>query len=79
MTNAIPPSLQTDTPKPALVRGRVVRVSAAGKSEKVYDLSVEGKPEFFAGGVLVHNCWDSIRYALWTRIKGGTKSFLDFG
>jgi len=22
----------------------------------VYDLTVEGEPEFFAGGILVHNC-----------------------
>lgn len=26
-----------------------------------------------------NHTWDAIRYALWTRIKGGSKSFLDFG
>lgn len=30
----------------------------------VYDLTVEHCPEFFAGGVLVHNCVDAMRYGL---------------
>jgi hypothetical protein len=75
---SVPPnSPSTDTAKPALARSRVARISAIGKSARVYDLSVDGKPEFFAGGTLVHNCVDAIRYGLWTRIKGG-KSFLDY-
>lgn len=32
--------------------------------KNVYDISVEGTPEFFASGILVHNCVDAIRYAL---------------
>lgn len=31
-------------------------VERTGRSERVYDLSVEGVHEFFANGVLVHNC-----------------------
>jgi hypothetical protein len=31
----------------------------------VYNLTVEGEPEFFANGVLVHNC-DALRYLLMT-------------
>lgn len=31
---------------------------------RVYDLTIEGQHEFFANGVLVHNCIDSIRYSL---------------
>ncbi|NDB84971.1 MAG: hypothetical protein EB127_20055 [Alphaproteobacteria bacterium] len=30
--------------------------------EEVYDLTVEDVHEYFANGVLVHNCMDSIRY-----------------
>lgn len=33
----------------------------------VYNLSVEGEPEFFANGILVHNC-DSARYGLKSRL-----------
>jgi hypothetical protein len=33
----------------------VLRVSSSG-NERVYDLTVEGEHEFFANGVLVHNC-----------------------
>ena len=34
----------------------VVRSVRASGARLVYDLSVEGQPEFFAGGLLVHNC-----------------------
>jgi hypothetical protein len=33
-----------------------VRSVRASGARPVYDLSVEGQPEFFAGGLLVHNC-----------------------
>lgn len=32
--------------------------------EAVYDLTVEKKHEYFANGILVHNCNDALRYAL---------------
>lgn len=41
----------------------VLRVTEAG-FEDVYDLTVEEAHEFFANGILVHNCADSLRYAL---------------
>lgn len=44
-----------------LVRGRVLGVSALRRRGPVYDLQVEGAHEYFAGGVLVHNC-DALRY-----------------
>lgn len=53
--------------RPRRVLGRVLTVSEAGQSERVYDLTIEDQPEFFAGGVLVHNCryaTESIRMAL---------------
>jgi len=36
----------------------------AEKADVVYDVTVDGQHEFFANGVLVHNCWDAVRYAL---------------
>lgn len=33
-----------------------------GRDEKVYDLMVEGEHEYFANGLLVHNCIDPMRY-----------------
>lgn len=47
------------------VRARVLSVESAGIAKRVYDLTVPECPEFFAGGVLVHNC----RYALAPMIK----------
>lgn len=41
---------------------RVICVRATGLREPVYNLTVDGEPEFFANGVLVHNC-DCLSYA----------------
>ena len=41
----------------------VKRVSPSSRAD-VYDLSVDGQHEFFADGVLVHNCLDASRYAM---------------
>jgi hypothetical protein len=38
----------------------VLSVSDAGRAD-VYNLTVDGEPEYFANGVLVHNC-DATRY-----------------
>lgn len=35
-----------------------------GRKERVYDLTVEDCHEYFADGVLVHNCMDAVRYAI---------------
>jgi len=32
------------------------------KSEIVYDIAVKNTHEYFANGLLVHNCWDAARY-----------------
>jgi phage terminase large subunit len=55
---------QTNTPKLKLVADRVQIVSSTRVAEKVYDLTIEDQHEFFANGVLVHNCLDSARYGL---------------
>jgi hypothetical protein len=39
----------------------VVACRAVGRAE-VYNLTVAGTPEYFANGVLVHNCLDALRY-----------------
>lgn len=50
--------------KSDFVVGRVLSVEEIGIAKEVYDITVEGQHEFFANGILVHNCIDSIRYAL---------------
>ena len=58
----------TNTPKQKPVPGcavQVLDIYPAG-TEKVYNISVEGEPEYFANGILVHNC-ESSRYALMSR------------
>jgi hypothetical protein len=43
-------------PSRSVVPARVLCVSAVAKLLPVYNLTVEGSPEYFANGVLVHNC-----------------------
>ena len=60
----------------------VARVFVAAPSTDraaVYDLTVDGPPEFFANGVLVHNCLDSTRYALHTRFGGPDRRRIETG
>ena len=52
-----------------------VEVYYSGVAEKVYDLTIEDEPEFFANGVLVHNCIDALRYSLNDKIKKRSGSF----
>jgi PBSX family phage terminase large subunit len=40
------------------------KVSLKRKAPAVYDLTVDEEHEFFANGVLVHNCMDAVRYWL---------------
>ena len=47
----------------------LARVNIAGETD-VYNLHVENHHEFFANGVLVSNCLDSLRYAIYTHFKG---------
>jgi hypothetical protein len=57
----------TNTQGQKLVPVRVESVCAITEKSPVYDLSIEGKHEFIAGGILVHNC----RYALSPIMKRG--------
>jgi phage terminase large subunit len=42
----------------------VTRVTEHGVAARVYDLTIDTQHEFFANGILVHNCIDALRYAL---------------
>jgi hypothetical protein len=64
------PSGPTSIPTPAPVVPRVLHI-LAGKKEAVYNLTVEGEPEFFADGVLVHNCADVDRYVAQLVVEEG--------
>ena len=52
---------------PALVVQRLAGVKATGRTKRgaVYNLTVRDQPEFFAEGLLVHNC-DRDRYGIFT-------------
>lgn len=52
-------------------RSVVSGASISGRTETVYDLSVESDPEFFANGVLVHNCefWWGDEPAHWAKVE----------
>jgi hypothetical protein len=39
------------------------------RKARVYDLTVEGCHEFFANGVLVHNCMDAANYGAVTHLR----------
>lgn len=52
----------TSTESSSFALDRVTRVTPTGCVARVYNLSVSGQPEYFANGVLSHNC-DSLLYA----------------
>jgi hypothetical protein len=41
------------------------------KQEQVYDLTIENNHEYFANGILVHNCSDATRY-IFQRLAQGS-------
>lgn len=43
---------------------RVLRTYESGERKPVYNLTIDGEHEFFANGILVHNC-DAARYLSW--------------
>jgi hypothetical protein len=56
------------------VESRVVTVRTCGSAGPVYNLTVEGSPEFVADGVLVHNC--DAAYWSWHDLR--TRRFVPF-
>lgn len=59
--------------KQGSVQENVVHLISTEKKEKqtVYDLTVEGSPEFYANNILVHNCCDAVRYGIYTHTLNG--------
>lgn len=55
------PSGSTGTPDPRLVRVNALGLSVAPHAD-VFALTVYGRPEYLANGVLVRNCLDALRY-----------------
>jgi phage terminase large subunit-like protein len=45
-----------DANAPLVSTTKIVSVEKLANCEPVYDLAIEGEPEFFANGILVHNC-----------------------
>ncbi len=53
----------------AITTARLNQIEEVGSYEaRVYDLMVEDCHEYFANGVLVHNCIDAARYALTSQL-----------
>ena len=48
---------------------KTVKQKPLEKEERVYDLMIEENHEYFANGILVHNCIDSCRYAVWNKLS----------
>lgn len=66
----------TNTESSVFVLKAVQDITPLRKKEKrVYDLTIEDQPEFFANGILVHNCVDGLRYALFEYIKAKSNGY----
>jgi hypothetical protein len=61
----------TDIPGLSLAHDHVARITDGGIAD-VFNLKVDGRPEFFANDVLVHNC-DSARYGLYSWVTAAEK------
>lgn len=57
-------SFATSIRRPDIAAAHVVAVRHLRQKRPVYDLSVDVDHEFFASGILVHNCIDALRYAM---------------
>ena len=62
-------SVPIDIAKQCVVEALVLHsiVINEERNEDVYDLLVDGQHEYFANGILVHNCLDALRYCTWTK------------
>jgi phage terminase large subunit-like protein len=59
-SNSRPTDIATNDAAPVYVLG----ITVCPDRQPVYNLTVEDTPEYFANGILVHNCCDASRYAL---------------
>jgi len=69
----------TSTPKFGIVESNALEgIQLISVSEQeVYDLEVTEQHEYFANGVLVHNCMDATRYVILSEVLGRNKKYLD--
>lgn len=67
VSSAASRSRSTSTAKPSAVGVGVAHICAieSAPRQPVYDLTIEGQPEFFAELILVHNCIDAAGYLVW--------------
>ena len=66
----------TNTVRRSVALEAVQCIEECQKSHRVYDMTVDGEHEFYAGGILVHNCMDAIRYAIGPLIKRESQPML---
>jgi hypothetical protein len=71
VNHAVSDSLRTNTNPPASAPVYALRVDSEPNKYPVYNLTVSGVPEFYANGILVHNCMDAARYGIYTHCSRG--------
>lgn len=59
-------SASTNTPGSVIAPVRVEHIRALPHTATVYNITVLDCPEYFANGILVHNCADAARYIMST-------------
>ena len=71
-SNVVRPSLQTNIAKNDFVVEFVAKSISTLKEyeQPTYDIEVEDMHEFFANGILVHNCIDATRYVILEKVLG---------
>ena len=75
--DAVIGSLSTSTPNSGSAPVTVESVERLESIHPVYNLTVDGESEYFASGVLVHNC-DALRYLVVSGLDlAKTKSYSD--
>lgn len=71
-------SVFTQTNEKETKISEIKRIFAADAgTEQVYDLEIDGVHEYFANGLLVHNCIDAIRYVILEEVLGQNGDGLD--
>ena len=56
---------------PTFSHAKVLKIEIeAIREEEVYDLMIENEHEYFANGILVHNCMDATRYVVLEKVLG---------
>lgn len=56
---------------PTFSHAKVLKIEVkAIREEEVYDLMIENEHEYFANGILVHNCMDATRYVVLEKVLG---------